>query len=100
MAEEQNVTIKVCDRPYMMKATSPEMEEILRKAADLVNRKIKLLKQSYPGKTELDILTFVALNECVSELGLRKKCSDTEAALKSLNADIETYLDDMEKSSR
>ncbi len=44
----QNITIKLGDRPYSLIATSPEQEQLIRKAAEEVNRRIKVSQESCP----------------------------------------------------
>ena len=46
----QNITIKLGDRPYSLIATSPEQEQLIRKAADEVNRRIKVYQDRTPEK--------------------------------------------------
>ena len=37
---EQRITIRIADKDYTLKAATPEQEELIRKAADSVNKKI------------------------------------------------------------
>ena len=42
----QSISIKIAERPYSLKVTSPDQEEVIRKAADDINRKIALYQEN------------------------------------------------------
>ncbi|MBQ0044732.1 MAG: cell division protein ZapA [Bacteroidales bacterium] len=89
---DQNITITIAGRKYCLKASSPEKEEIIRKAADVVNNKISYYQKVFAGKSEADLLSFVALNECITNLTISK---DKEAMLnevKALGEQLESYM--------
>ena len=46
----QSITIRIADRTYSLKVSSPEHEEVIRKAAGEINRKVKLYLDKFPGK--------------------------------------------------
>ena len=94
---EQKITIKIAERSYVLKATTPENEQLIRLAAEDVNKKLNAYLASFPGKSPEDILSFVALNECVSRLAFQKKMELDEEALKRLVAETESYLSGAEK---
>ena len=68
---EQKITIKIAERSYVLKASTPENEQLIRLAAEDVNKKLNAYMASFPGKSAEDILSFVALNECVSRLAFQ-----------------------------
>ena len=37
---EQNITIKIAGKDYALKVTSPEMEQLMRIAAETINEKL------------------------------------------------------------
>lgn len=94
---DQTVTIKVSGRPYTLKAKDADAEEVLRKAAAIVNKKLETFRASLPGKSEEDILTFIALNECANEINLKKKLIELDAEAKQLEAEISGYIDKIER---
>ena len=96
-AMEQKITIKIAERSYVLKASSPENEQLIRLAAEDVNKKLNAFLTSFPGRKAEDILSFVALNECVSRLAFQKKLEMDEEALKRLVAETESYLSGAEK---
>lgn len=89
---EQKITIKIAGRTYVLKAATPENEELIRLAAEDVNKKLNAFMRSFPGKSSEDILSFVALNECVSRLAFQKKMEADAAAIDRLVADTGSYL--------
>ena len=94
---EQKITIKIAERSYVLKASTPENEQLIRLAAEDVNKKLNAYMASFPGKSTEDILSFVALNECVSRLAFQKKMEMDEEALSRLVAETGSYLAGTEK---
>ena len=96
----QNISIKIADRPYSLKASSPEQEQLIRTAADEVNRKVKAYQDRLPGKGMVELMSFAALNVCMSYLTLQnqvKELVDEEAVLAK---ELEGYLENIDKHSR
>ena len=70
---EQSIKIKIADREYPLKVSSPEKEEVIRKAAAELNKKINLYQDKYPTKGMIEILSFVALNVSMTNVVLQKQ---------------------------
>ena len=67
----QSINIKIAGRPYNLTATSPEHEEVIRKAAEEVNAKIAQYQEKFPNKGLTEILSFMALKgESDEDVGL------------------------------
>ncbi len=96
----QNITIKIADRPYSLKATSPEQEELIRKAADELNRKVHAYQDKLPGKGTVELLSFAALNVCMANLNLQKQLKDHAEEEEFLAKELEGYLENIDKNSR
>ena len=96
----QSITIKIADRPYSLKVTSPEQEELIRKAADEVNRKISAYQDRMPGKGMVELLSFAALNVCMAHLSLQAQLKEIAREEKSLADELEGYLENIDKNSR
>ena len=96
----QNISIKIADRPYSLKVSSPEQEEIIRKAADEVNRKVHAYQDKLPGKGTIELLSFAALNVCMTNIGLQEQLKDMVKEEKSLADELESYLENIDKYSR
>ncbi len=96
----QNITIKIADRPYSLKVTSPEQEEVIRKAADELNRKIRAYQDKLPGKGTVELLSFAALNVCMANIGLKNQLNEQAEEEMALAGELEGYLGKIDKNSR
>jgi len=96
----QSINIKIAGRPYNLTATSPEHEEVIRKAADEVNSKIAQYQQKFPNKGLTEILSFMALNVNMNNIVLMKQVNGMRDAEDKLAKELERYLDDIDRASR
>lgn len=97
---DQRITVKIAEREYVIMAPSPESEELIRLAASAINKKISAYTAKFPGKNMIDILSFVALNESIGSLSVQRKFEALNAEINNLKKDTDTYLENIEKSSR
>ena len=97
---QQKITVKIAGRPYVLNASSEEHERKIRVSADEINKKVNAYLDKFPGKSIVDILSFVALNVCMNNLTLQeqiKNLSDEEKAkLQHLPVCLEDALDALE----
>ena len=91
---DQKINIKIAGRTFSLTASSPEMEQLYRLAADAINRRFTAFTRSHPGKTVADLLSMVALNEAVGRLAQQKELDQYKTAEKQLQQDLERYLSD------
>lgn len=96
----QNIKIKIAGVEYPLVASSPEMERMMRLAADAINQKLTAYDAKYPNKTLSDKLSFVALNEAVGRLAYQKRLADADGEAKRLQEDVESYIRNIEKDGR
>ena len=96
----QSISIKIADRTYPLKVNSPEHEEVIRKAADDINRMVAKYQDRFPGKGMIEILSFVALNTCMSNITLNKQIKEMTDAEEMLAKELEGYLVNIDKNSR
>ena len=96
----QNIKIKIAGNEYPLVASSPEMERMMRLAAEAINQKLTAYDAKYPNKTLSDKLSFVALNEAVGRLACQKRLADVDAESKKLQEDVESYIKNIEKDGR
>ncbi len=96
----QNISIKIADRPYSLKVNSPEQEELIRKAADELNRKVRAYQDKLPGKGIVELLSFAALNVCMANISLKDQLSEQAREEEVLAKELEGYLDNIDKNSR
>lgn len=94
---EQSITIKIAGKDYPLKATSPEMEQLMRIAADTINQKLAAYDAKFPDKTLVDKLSFVALNETVSRLSYQKRLSSVSDEANRLFRETNSYLEAIDK---
>jgi len=97
---EQSIKIKIADREYPLKVSSPEKEEVIRKAAADLNRKISLYQDKYPNKGMIEILSFVALNVSMMNVVLEKQVDSLKKGEENLASELQSYLENIDKNSR
>ena len=98
--EEQKgyvVNLKIGARNYTLTAESPEMEQYMRLAAKDINELLANLQQRFPSTSIEDVITFVAIQETVSKLSLRKELLDIRKAHESLAGEMDDYLKGINK---
>jgi len=88
----QEIKIRIAGKEYEMTAPTPELEGLIRKAADRVTDDVNAYVRKFPGKEMTDILSFVALNEALGKLSLEKKLSGLEAEADTLAKETESYI--------
>lgn len=96
----QSIKIKIAGNEYPLVASSPEMERLMRLAAEAINQKLTAYDAKFPNKSLSDKLSFVALNETVSRLTYQKRLSDAGEEANALAEDVESYLKNIEKYGR
>lgn len=89
---EQRITIKIADKEYVLKATSPEQEELIRKAASSVNKKLAAYANKFASRPLSDLVAFVALNESINSLAIQKKLDSLSEEAASLKEATDAYL--------
>ena len=97
---EQSIKIEIADREYPLKVSSPEKEEVIRKAAADLNKKITLYQEKYPNKGMIEILSFVALNVSMTNVVVQKQIETMKESEESLAKELQGYIDNMDKDSR
>ncbi len=97
---EQKISIVISDRTYCLKASSPENEEVIRKAANVINQKVSNYRKQFLGKPEVDILSFVALNECITNIKLNDQIERNRKEAEEFEADLGSYIDNIVKNGR
>ncbi len=97
---EQSIKIRIADREYPLKVSSPEKEEVIRKAAADLNKKINLYQDKYPTKGMIEILSFVALNVSMTNVVLQKQIDTFNESEGLLAQELQNYLENIDKYSR
>ncbi len=78
--KEISINISIADRTYPLKVTTAREEEIIRQAADDINKKFNEFKQIYEGSDHQDFLAMAALYNCTKALKNQKKVVDDDQA--------------------
>ena len=94
---DQKISIKISDRTFNLSASSPEQEEVIRQAADAVNRRLENYSRKNPGKTMVELMSMVALNECACRISFQREIDARKAEAQQLGKEMASYLDQMEK---
>lgn len=94
---DQKISIKIAERTFNLTAPTPEKEEVIRLAADAINQRLEAYTRSNPGKTLVELLSVVALNECACRISLQREKAAHEAEAQQLGKDMANYLAQMEK---
>ena len=96
----QRIKVTIAERPFELTATSPEHEEVIRIAADEVNKKIAQYQEKFPNKVTADLAFLTALNVCINNVVLLRHAKGMKDAEESLVRELERYLEDIDKTSR
>lgn len=96
-SKPQNVTLKIAGKEYLLKAASPEMEQMMRIAADTINQKLAAYDAKFPDQTLIDKISFVTLNETIGRLAAQKKYSALESEIEKLQRETDSYFVNIEK---
>jgi len=89
---DQKISIKIADRMFYLTASSPEQEEVIRLAADAINRRLDNYTRRNPGKTLAELMSMVALNECACRIFLQRDFDASKAEAQQLGQDMANYL--------
>ena len=86
-------------RPYVLNASSEEHARKIRVSADEINKKVNAYLDKFPGKSIVDILSFVALNVCMNNLTLQEQINNLSDEEKALAEELGGYLENIGKKS-
>lgn len=89
--EEFTISVNIADRPYRL-TIKREEEEVIRKAANKINDKVKNYSANYAFNDKQDLLAMVALEEATVALNNEHRLSDIDHALMNELTDIDNIL--------
>ena len=93
----QDITLNVAGKPFRLSAASPEMEQLMRLAAQDVSAMLTKFDARFPESSPEDKLTFVAIQEAAGKLSAQKKMSRLVEEVQALEGDVAAYLEGMKK---
>ena len=94
---DQSITLKIAGKDYALKAATPEMEQLMRIAAEAINKRLAQYDAKFPDKEMLDKLVFVTLNETINRLAVQRKLAAREEGEKKLLDEMTSYLDKIDR---
>ena len=94
---DQSITLKIAGKDYPLKAATPEMEQMMRIAAEAIGKRLAQYDAKFPEKDLVDKLVFVTLNETVNRIAVQRKLAAQEDAQKKLLDEITSYLDSIDR---
>ena len=89
---DQKISIKIAERTFNLTASTPEQEEVIRLAADAINRRLEAFMRKNPGKNLMELMSMVALNEGVCRINLQREMAAKDAEAEQLGKDMANYL--------
>ena len=89
---DQKISIKIAERTFNLTAPTPEQEEVIRLAADAINRRLETFTRRNPGKNLVELMSMVALNEGVCRINIQREMAAKEAEAEQLGKDMANYL--------
>lgn len=94
---DQSITLKIAGKEYPLKAATPEMEQIMRIAAEAINKRLAQYDAKFPEKEMLDKLVFVTLNETINRIAAQRKLVARDEEEKALLNVMTSYLDSIDR---
>ncbi len=91
---EFSIKVNIADRFYPLTIVSEE-EEIVRKAAKLINDKLKSLQQQFEVKDKQDLLSMIALETATELLALQSRNSLDDNNMDKQLTEIRELLKDV-----
>jgi cell division protein ZapA (FtsZ GTPase activity inhibitor) len=86
-----NINVNICDRPYRLKV-KPSEEENVRRAAKMINDKVKDLQSQYSAKDKQDYLAMSALTYMVEKISSKADFVIKDTALMDRISDLDSRL--------
>ncbi len=91
--DELTISVTIADRPYRL-TIKKEEEETIRKAAKLINEKIKDYSENYAFNDKQDLLAMVSLQYANTSLNLEKQNKNTDNRFAERLLEINKVLSD------
>jgi cell division protein ZapA len=86
--DELTISVIIADRPYRL-TIKREEEEMIRKAANEINKKLKQYSENYAFNDKQDLLAMVALEKTTNAIQLDEKVVESEKEFLNELTDIE-----------
>ena len=90
---EISIKINIADRVYPLKVNMEE-EEIIRRAAKLINDRIKEYQENYAVRDKQDLLSMAVLHYATAVLRVENKVQDQDSAVAGKVEELDSLLSD------
>jgi cell division protein ZapA (FtsZ GTPase activity inhibitor) len=94
--DELSISVLVADRPYKL-VVEKDYEELFRKAAKLIDKKIKEYSSNYAFKDKQDLLAMVALDYTTALLQAERRNSESDDYLAKKLLDLDKAMTEVLK---
>jgi len=94
-----SIKINIADRVYPLKIDADE-EELVRRAAKLINDRIKEFQENYAVKDKQDLLSMCVLHYATATLKAEKKASNEDTDLADKVYNLDSILTDFFKEEK
>ncbi|WP_353132725.1 cell division protein ZapA [Pseudopedobacter sp.] len=94
-----SIKINIADRVYPLKIDADE-EELVRRAAKLINDRIKEFQENYAVKDKQDLLSMCVLHYATATLKAEKKASNEDTDLADKVYSLDSILTDFFKEAK
>jgi len=94
-----SIKINIADRVYPLKIDADE-EELVRRAAKLINDRIKEFQENYAVKDKQDLLSMCVLHYATATLKAEKKASNEDTDLADKVYSLDSILTDFFKEGK
>lgn len=95
--DEITISLDIADRPYKM-VVNKEEEHVIRRAAEIINKKLLAYSKNYAFKDKQDLLSMIALqfasNSIRNEESLDFKQSEFLDRLKEIDSKLSAEIDE------
>ncbi len=88
---EISIKINIADRVYPLKVNMEE-EEVVRRAAKLINDRIKEYQENYAVKDKQDLLSMCVLHYATTSIKAEKKASNEDTDLAERVYELDSLL--------
>ena len=95
---DQNITLNIAGNQFQLKASTPDMERLMRIAAEDINKMLDRYTERNPDKKLEEKLLFVTLTQAVSRLTAQSKLNAAMAEAESLANKLADYLKDIDSN--
>ena len=92
----QKITIRIAGKEFNLNANTPTDEELMRTAAEEINKLYSDFSGRYASLTALDVMMLVSLNMTTSKLSAQRMLKAAKEEVTKFSDELEAYLSEKE----